>query len=98
MRRSSLLDALFRFVVAVRHVAGGYIGRTCRWKDCRPGVRQSGDARHCGRRAHLHDDLDALTLSASVIAVPPVTLWPVVERRQQLPPDLETCIAALEHQ
>jgi len=26
MRRSSLLDALFRFVVAVRHVAGGYIG------------------------------------------------------------------------
>ena len=26
-----------------------YIGRTCRWKDCRPGVRRSCDALHCGR-------------------------------------------------
>jgi predicted nucleotidyltransferase len=24
---------------------GKYIGRTCRWKDCRPGLRQSCDAR-----------------------------------------------------
>lgn len=76
---------------------GNYIGRTCRWKDCRPGIRQSCDARHCGRRAHLHDDLDALTLSTSVVASPPVTLWPVVEHRGQLPPDLEQVVAALEH-
>jgi len=76
---------------------GNYIGRTCRWKDCRPGIRQSCDARHCGRRAHLHDDLDALTLSTKVVAAPPVTLWPVVERRGQLPPDLEEIVAALEH-
>jgi hypothetical protein len=75
---------------------GNYIGRTCRWKDCRPGVRQSCDARHCGRRAYLHDDLDAMTLSSTVIAAPPVTLWPVVERRGQLPPD-EEVVAALEH-
>jgi predicted nucleotidyltransferase len=76
---------------------GNYIGRTCRWRDCRPGVRQSCDARHCGRRAHLHDDLDAMTLSASVIASPPVTLWPVVERHGQLPPDIEEFVASLEH-
>jgi predicted nucleotidyltransferase len=76
---------------------GDYIGRTCRWKDCRPGIRQSCDARHCGRRPHLHDDFDALMLSKAVIAAPPVTLWPVVERRGRLPRDLEAVVAALEH-
>lgn len=76
---------------------GDYIGRTCRWKDCRPGVRQACDARHCGRRAHLHDDLDTVSLSRGVVASPPVTLWPVVERRGELPPDLEEVVAALEH-
>jgi predicted nucleotidyltransferase len=74
---------------------GDYLGRTCRWRDCRPGVRQACDARHCGRRAYLHDDLDALTLTRSVIAAPPVTLWPVIERRGQLPPDVEEIVAAL---
>jgi predicted nucleotidyltransferase len=76
---------------------GNYIGRTCRWKDCRPGIRQSCDARHCGERAHLHDDLDSITLSTSAVAAPPVTLWPVVERRGHVPPDLEEIVAALEH-
>jgi hypothetical protein len=76
---------------------GDYIGRTCRWKDCRPGIRQSCDAQQCGRRPHLHDDLDTLTLSRSVITTPPVTLWPVVERRGQLAPDLEVVVATLEH-
>jgi predicted nucleotidyltransferase len=75
---------------------GNYIGRTCRWKDCRPGVRQSCDARHCGRRPHLHDDLDALTLSHGLIAAPPVIVWPTVERHDQLPPDLEEFVAAFE--
>lgn len=74
-----------------------YIGRTCRWKDCRPGIRQGCDASHCGRRPHLHDDLDAVTLSKAVITAPAVTLWPVVIRRGQLPPDVEEIVAALEH-
>lgn len=76
---------------------GTYIGRTCRWKDCRPGVRQSCDAQHCGRRAHLHDDLDAMVLNGTIIAAPPVTLWPTIERRGQLPPDVEEFVATLEH-
>jgi hypothetical protein len=38
-----------------------------------------------------------MTLSASVVAAPPVTLWPVVDRRSQLPPDLEEFVATLEH-
>ena len=76
---------------------GTYIGRTCHWRDCRPGVRQSCDALHCGRRPFLHDDLDAITLNATLVLSPPVTLWPFVERRDQLPPDVEEVVAALEH-
>ena len=76
---------------------GTYIGRTCRWKDCRPGVRRACDALHCGRRPFLHDDLDAIRLNTNVVLSPPVTVWPTVERRIELPPDLEEVVAALEH-
>ncbi len=75
---------------------GEYIGRTCHWKDCRPGVRQSCDARHCGRRPYLHDDLDAVSLDSALVARPPLTLWPVVDRRDRLPDDVEAVVAALE--
>ncbi len=76
---------------------GTYIGRTCRWKECRPGIRRSCHALHCGRRAHLHDDLEAIRLNGTLVLSPPVTLWPHVERRGQLPPDVEELVAALEH-
>jgi predicted nucleotidyltransferase len=76
---------------------GTYIGRMCRWKDCRPGVRRSCDALHCGRRPYLHDDLDAIRLKRPLVLSPPVTLWPSVERRGQLPRDVEEVVAALEH-
>jgi predicted nucleotidyltransferase len=76
---------------------GTYIGRTCHWRDCRPGVRRSCDALHCGRRPFLHDDLDAITLNSTLVLSPPVTLWPFIERRGQLPPDVEEVVAALEH-
>jgi predicted nucleotidyltransferase len=76
---------------------GTYIGRTCHWRDCRPGVRRSCDALHCGRRQYLHDDLDAVTLNSTVVLSPPVTLWPNVERRGELPADVEEVVAALEH-
>jgi hypothetical protein len=76
---------------------GKYIGRTCQWKECRPGIRQACDARHCGRRPHLHDDLDDVKISEAAIAVPPVTLWPVVRRHAQLPRDLDVVVAALDH-
>jgi len=76
---------------------GAYIGRTCHWKDCRPGVRRSCDALHCGRRPYLHDDLDAIRLNSSLVLAPPVTLWPHIERHGQLPPDVEEVVAALEH-
>jgi predicted nucleotidyltransferase len=75
---------------------GTYIGRTCHWKDCRPGVRRSCDALHCGRRPYLHDDLDAVRWNSALVLSPPVALWPYVERRGELPPDLEEAVAALE--
>lgn len=76
---------------------GTYIGRTCHWRDCRPGVRLACDALHCGRRPYLHDDLDAITLNSRLVLSPPVTLWPCVERRGELPADVEAVVAALEH-
>lgn len=71
-----------------------YLGRTCSWKECRPGVRRC-DARHCGRRPFLHDDLDDVQLRPELIAAPPVTLWPEIIRRCPLPPDVEAAIERL---
>ena len=67
---------------------GNYIGRTCSWKECRPGVRMSCDALNCGRRRYLHDDLQAVTLSSDTITGA-LQLWPRVEKRVGLPEDLE---------
>lgn len=76
---------------------GTYIGRTCHWRECRPGVRLACDALHCGRRPYLHDDLDAITLNSRLVLSPPVTLWPDVERPGELPADVEAVVAALAH-
>ena len=47
---------------------GKYIGRTCHWKECRPFVRMSCDALHCGRRHYLHDDLNTVALSDTTLS------------------------------
>jgi Uncharacterised protein family (UPF0158) len=67
---------------------GRYLGRTCRWKDCRPGVRQSCDALHCGQRPFLHDDLQTITLANDVTANPPIVLWPRITARLPVPEDI----------
>ncbi len=74
---------------------GTYLGRTCHWKDCRPGVRASCDALHCGRRPYLHDDLKTVELSQETILARPVTLWPRLERRRPLPADVQDFLAQL---
>ena len=76
---------------------GTYIGRTCHWRDCRPGVRRSCDALHCGQRPYLHDDLDAIRVNGSLVLSPPLMLWPHIVRRVQLPPDVDKLVAAFEH-
>jgi hypothetical protein len=74
-----------------------YIGRTCAWKRCEPGIRQSCDALHCGRRHYLHDDLKSLRLPESLVTAPPLELWPRVVARVPIPEDVQQgLIAALE--
>ena len=75
---------------------GTYLGRTCHWKECRPGIRAACDALHCGRRPHLHYDLEDIRLDPRTVAAPPVTLWPQVVRRVVLPLDVERMIDELD--
>lgn len=69
--------------------SGRYIGHTCHWRECFPGIRAACDARHCGRRPFLHDDLDAVMLDPASIKAPPLELWPKVVRRGLFPSDVE---------
>ncbi|MBI2238517.1 MAG: nucleotidyltransferase domain-containing protein [Actinobacteria bacterium] len=68
--------------------AGRYLGRTCPWSRCGPGIRASCDALHCGRRAYLHDDLETVHLADDLVAAPPVDLWPAVLARVAVPDDV----------
>ncbi len=72
---------------------GRYLGRTCSWKVCRPGVRASCDALHCGRRPYLHDDFATVRLENALVAAPPLEIWPVVVRRCTVPADVERMLA-----
>lgn len=74
--------------------AGAYIGRTCHWKVCKPGVRLSCDAYTCGVRPYLHDDFDAITLRSDLVANPPIVLWPQVSACVRPPADVERILLA----
>lgn len=75
--------------VFLADVAGNYLGRTCPWKECGPGIRQSCDALHCGQRHYLHDDLRAIQLQSTLIQAPPIELLPAVVPRVEVPADVE---------
>jgi hypothetical protein len=75
------------------NAGGRYLGRTCHWKVCGPGVRVACDALHCGARPYLHDDLGTIELPATLVARPPLDLWPTVERRCDLPADVARLLA-----
>ncbi len=74
---------------------GEYLGRVCRWRDCRPGVRASCDAMHCGRRPHLHDDFADVRLPQPLLKAPPLQLWPELVVRVALPPDVQAWIEGM---
>jgi len=76
---------------------GEYLGRTCRWRECGPGIRAACDALHCGRRHYLHDDLQDIRLAPEVVQMPPVRVWPVIEVRGDIPADLERFLERLNH-
>lgn len=67
---------------------GEYLGRICSWKQCAPGIRQSCLAQHCGQRQYLYDDLQSVRLDSSVVAEPPLELWPRLVARVELPDDV----------
>jgi hypothetical protein len=47
------------------------------------------DARHCGRRTHLQDDLDVVTLQVTLIRNPPLEERSAIVRRCEVPRDVE---------
>jgi hypothetical protein len=69
---------------------GRYLGRICHYRECHP--RVACLAQHCGRREHLNDDLQIVTLSKELLAAPPVDLWPNVIRRLAVPADVEALL------
>src|SRR5215467_13092284 len=71
-------------------VTGRYLGRICHYRECHP--RVACRAQQCGRREHLNDDLQVVTLSKELISTPPVDLWPNVIRRLMVPPDVEALL------
>jgi hypothetical protein len=75
--------------VFLADVAGNYLGRTCPWKECGPGIRLSCDALHCGQRHYLHDDLRSIKLQSALIQAPPIELWPAVVPRVEVEADVE---------
>ena len=64
---------------------GEYLGRTCSYRECHPRVSCRGSS--CGSGKHLCDDLRVVTLPLSLIAEPPVELWPQRLARCELPAD-----------
>jgi hypothetical protein len=71
---------------------GRYLGRVCHYRECHPRVLCY--ARHCGAVPHLADDLDAVCLDATLVATPPVELWPTVITRIEVPDDVERLLLA----
>jgi hypothetical protein len=69
--------------------SGRYLGRTCPWKRCGPGIRIRCDALHCGRRPYLHDDLETIRLEEDLVRAPPIKLWPQIVCRVPVPEDVE---------
>ena len=57
-----------------------------------PALRISSDALHCGQRHDLHDDFRAVRLPKSLIAAPPLELWPRQVVWLPLPEDLKRAL------
>ncbi len=75
---------------------GEYLGRICSSKSCPPGIRRSCQAKHCGRRKYLCDDLQNVHLDSLLLAEPPLSLWPEIVARSEIADDvLEILVAGL---
>jgi hypothetical protein len=70
--------------------ADRYLGRICRYRECH--ARMACQARHCGLRQHLNDDLQIVTLSPALVGAPPIELWPRIVERCAVPIDTKTLL------
>ncbi len=82
--------------VFLANPAGQYIGRICHWSQCGPQFRVTCDARNCGVREYLHDDLDEINLDPRLVKEPPLEIWPNVVYRQSVASDLLPFLARFE--
>jgi hypothetical protein len=82
--------------VFLANSAGQYIGRICHWSQCGPQFRATCDARNCGVREYLHDDLDDIKLDPHVVREPPLEIWPSVNYRQSVARDILPFLAKYE--
>jgi len=80
--------------VLLANPAHDHLGCLCPSKRCGPGARAGCDALHCGQRPYLRDDLDAVRVPPSLIAAPPIELWPQVVTRVTVPADVEAGLLA----
>jgi hypothetical protein len=70
---------------------GEYLGRTCSYRECHPRVSCRGSS--CGAGKYVCDDLRVVTLSPSLIAEPPLELWPQRVARCELPADTASLLS-----
>jgi hypothetical protein len=69
-----------------------YLGRICHYRECHP--RVACRALSCGRRQHLNDDLQIVTLSPTLVSAPPIDLWPRIIARCAVPTDTHALLVA----
>ena len=72
--------------------AGRYMGRICHYRECHP--RVACRALHCGRRRHLNDDLQIVTLIPALVSAPPIDVWPRIVARCVVPVDTQALLVA----
>lgn len=70
------------------NAVGEYLGRTCSWRECRPGIRMSCQAMNCGWVPYLYDNLQIIKLSKKITANPPLLIYPEIIIKNELPKDL----------
>jgi hypothetical protein len=71
--------------VFLADASGHYLGRTCPWRECGPGIRTRCQAQNCG--GHLYDDLHIVKLAKQLIASPPLVIWPKAVVSGDVPAD-----------
>ena len=65
---------------------GRYLGRTCPWRECVPGLRRACEAQHCG--SYVYDDFHRPQLPDELIASPPLELLPALVSRGDVADDV----------